>query len=97
MNDGIEIRVKRSDEAVCRVIDGEIVALMPERLTLHALTGCGSRVWELIEEEIPLSDVIETICEEYDVDPQRAVGEITDFMFRLADAGLAHVKTIIAR
>ena len=77
------MKVKRSDDAVWRVIDGEVVVLLPEEAGIHALTGCGSRVWELIEEETAISEIIKSICAEYEVEPQRAREEITEYVHKL--------------
>ena len=77
------IKVKRNDDAVWRVIDGDVVLLIPEEATLHALTGCGSRVWELVEGETTILDIVEQICDEYEVEPGRARDEITQFIDKL--------------
>lgn len=80
-NDGMKI--KRSDEAVWRIIDGEIVLLCPGQMMLHALTGCGSRVWELIEEETTLTEIVRRICDEYEVEPQTAREDVIEFIHKL--------------
>jgi Cdc6-like AAA superfamily ATPase len=88
------MKVKRNDEAVWRVIDGEVVVLLPEERALHALTGCGSRVWELIEEETAISEIVQKICAEYDVEPQRAREEITEYVNKLEAMKLVDIVPV---
>jgi hypothetical protein len=84
-------KVKRNDEAVWRVIDGEVVVLLPQEQALHALTGCGSRVWELIEGETTISEIVKRICAEYEVEPQRAREEITAYVHELVHKKLVEI------
>ena len=80
ITDNKAMKIKRNETAVWRVIDGDVVLLIPEEAILHALTGCGSRVWELIEGETTLSAVVDQICAEYEVDLERARDEVTEFI-----------------
>jgi hypothetical protein len=77
------LKVKRNEQAIWRVIDGEAVLLVPEEAELHALKGCGSRVWELLGEESSISEIVQRICTEYEVEPRRARKDITEFVYQL--------------
>ncbi len=85
------IKVKRSDDAIWRVIDGEVVVLLSGGDMLHALKGCGIRVWELIEGETAISEIVGTICTEYEVEPQKAGEEITEFLHKLEAMKLVEI------
>jgi dissimilatory sulfite reductase (desulfoviridin) alpha/beta subunit len=85
------MKIKRSDNAVSRTIDGEVVVLLPEAATIHALSGCGNRIWELIEEETTVSEIVQKIWEEYDVTLERAQEEITTFIDKLTAAKLVEI------
>ena len=87
------MRIRRSDDAVWRVIDGEVVLLIPEEATIHALTGCGSRIWELIEGETTVNAIVDRICAEYDVDAEKAVSEVTEYIERLISMDLVEGVT----
>lgn len=54
-------KIIRSEKAVGRIIDGEVVVLVPEEAMIHALEGCGSRIWEIIEKETTVSEITEFI------------------------------------
>lgn len=85
------IKVKRSDDVVWRIIDEEVVVLIPEEAMLHALEGCGSRIWELIEGETTISEIVQSIRTEYEVEPQRAREEITEFIHKLMAMKLVEI------
>ena len=85
------MKVKRNENVIWRVVDGEVIVLLPEGAMLHALTGCGSRIWELIEGETSVVDIVQRIYDEYEVEPQRATKDITEFIHRLAAMKLIEI------
>ncbi len=91
MSSNNTMKVKRSGSAISRVIDGEVVVLLPDEGMIHALKGCGSRVWELIEEETPILEIVQKICAEYEVEPQKAREEIDEFVHKLAAMKLVEI------
>lgn len=86
-------RVKRKKNAISRIIDGEVVILIPNEKFLHALGGCGIRIWELIENETSVSDLVDIICDEYEVEPEVARKDIIDFVNELKALNLAEIST----
>jgi len=87
-------KIRRNDEAVWRVIDDEVVVLIPGERALHALRGCGSRVWELIDGETTIAEIIQQICTEYEVEPQKAREEINEYVSRLAAINLVDIMPV---
>ena len=90
--DGI-MKVKRNDKAVCRIIDEEVVILIPEKGILYALGGCGSRVWELIDGKANVSEIISVVCDEYEVEPEKAREDIREFIADLTKLDLVELVT----
>ncbi len=86
------MKVKRSDKAICRMIDNEVVILLPETGVLHALGGCGNRIWDLIEKEISVSEIVNSICDEYEVEPETARVDIIEFVKKLEALKLAEIS-----
>ena len=84
-------RIRRGENVVWRIIDDEVVILIPEEATLHALKGCGNRVWQLIETETDVSEITKVICNEFEVEPNLAKSEITDFIKKLEDLKLIEI------
>ena len=93
MSDGDTMIARRSDRAVCRIIDDEVVILIPEQQVLYALGGCGSRVWELIDGKATVSEIINIIYEEYEVELQRAREDVIEFINDLSKLNLVEVTT----
>jgi len=77
------IKVRPCEGAVWRVIDDEVVVLSPEDVSIHALTGCGDRVWSLILQGTTIPEIIQTICAEYEVETAMATKDITEFIHKL--------------
>ena len=54
------------------------------------ITGVGSRLFELLAEDLSLDELVETVVDEYEVDPVAARRNIEAFLVRLRDAQLLH-------
>lgn len=93
-NDGT-MKIKCSEKAVWRVIDGDVVVLLPEEGMLHALGGCGSRIWELIEKGISIQEIVDNICDEYDVESDRVRKDVTEFIDSLQAMKLVEITPTI--
>lgn len=78
----------RCERTACRVIDGKAVVITIDRNQLHVLNGVGTRVWELMDGR-PLSAIVGTIVEEFEVDPGRAALDVGAFAQRLLAVGAA--------
>lgn len=90
------MKVKPCEGAVWRIIDGEVVVLSPDDVSLHALTGCGGRVWELIEEGNTITDIVQRICDEYEVTPQIAKKDINEFVNKLVAMKLVEMVPVVS-
>ena len=51
----------------------------------------GSRIWELIEGNTPIVNIIETLTNEYDVDEETCESTVMEFLGRLKNADLIKV------
>ena len=51
----------------------------------------GSRIWELIEGNTPIVNIIETLTNEYDVDEETCENTVMEFLGRLKNADLIKV------
>jgi hypothetical protein len=69
-------------------MDGETVMMSIEKGEYFGIGGVGSRVWELLENPVTLEDIIETICEEYEVDAAACSRDIKTFLEKLLQTGL---------
>jgi Coenzyme PQQ synthesis protein D (PqqD) len=71
-----------------RLIAGEAVILSLDTKVLRGLNDVGSRVWDLIDGQRTVSDIIDVIVEEFDVPRGQAAGDVEAFARQLLEKGL---------
>jgi len=79
----------KSPTTAWRLIEGEAVILSLETKVLRGLNPVGSRVWELIDGQRSVEEIITAIVQEFDVTPQAAAEDVKRFVQELLDKGLA--------
>ena len=91
---GVQRRFERSDQAVRRVIAGQIL-LVPIRGRLaqlqqmFVLDAVGDFIWSRLEGTRELEAIADEIAEAFEVRPEVALGDLREFVERLCEAGLA--------
>ena len=78
----------KSPTTAWRLIEGEAVILSLETKVLRGLNPVGSRVWELIDGQRSVEEIITAIVQEFDVTPQAAAEDVRRFVQELLDKGL---------
>jgi hypothetical protein len=78
----------RTSDISARTIGGETIVLDLPSSQYFAITGIGSRVFELLTEERTLDDLVATILTEYEVDEAVARRDVEAFVDRLRQAQL---------
>ena len=72
-------------------LDGEKVMMNLDNGQYFMMNEVGSRIWELIEGNTPIVNIIETLTNEYDVDEETCENTVIEFLGRLKDADLIKV------
>ena len=86
-------RFRPSPDIVCRRVGDESV-LVPVRQnvgnldSVYTLSPVAARVWELLDGARDAALIIETICEEYEVDPATAARDVEELLAALEGAAL---------
>ena len=80
----------RSTDVSARTIGDETIVLSLPTSRYFTITGVGSRLFELLAEDLSLDELVETIVDEYEVEPEVARCDIESFLARLRDAELLH-------
>ena len=75
-------------EIIARVIEKEAVLVLPLRGQVKVLNEVGARIWTLIDGVHSTSDIIITVCQEYDTTLEAATNDTTQFLTQLADRGI---------
>ena len=84
-----DVRLLRADDVVATDMDGETVMMDVQKGSYFALSGSGTRIWELLEQPRSINDVIAALSEEFDTAGAEDVeGVVTDFVAKLLDKGL---------
>jgi len=93
MGNGARIYAKNSN-MVARKIAGEMV-LVPIRqsvgdlASIYNLNDIGGRIWELIDGKATAGQIKDRIVEEYEVAPEQAEADLTEFLSQLE-----HMKAV---
>jgi hypothetical protein len=80
--------VVRGDGFLTAEVDNEIVALSIDKGTCYGLNRTASRIWDLIEAPIHVSDICATLVERYDVEPSTCESQVLDLLEELRADGL---------
>ena len=72
-------------------LDGEKVMMNLDKGEYFMMNEVGSRIWELIEGNTPIVNIIETLTNEYDVDEETCENTVMEFLGRLKNADLIKV------
>lgn len=83
----------RTNEVVTRQIAGEIV-VVPVRAGaadldfVYSSNETGARIWQSMDGQRNLQQIIQILCTEYDVSQQEAAEGVANFVAALEEAGL---------
>lgn len=86
----------RSRSVVSRVVAGETL-IVPVRgkvgdlASIYSFNGTGSLIWKLLDTSKSLADLIEAVEREYEVEPEQAQKDVTQFLNDMASVGLVDV------
>ena len=87
----IETIISQIEEIVASDIDGETVMMSIENGQYYGLDDIGSRIWELIEKPIKVSDLIDTLLERFDVDRETCERDVLKFLNELNEDRILEV------
>jgi len=84
--------ITQIEEIVASDIDGETVMMSVENGEYYGLDDIGSRIWELIEKPVRVSDLIDTLLERFDVDRETCEKDVLTFLNGLNEDKILAVK-----
>jgi hypothetical protein len=77
---------RRASGVDSRDVDGEVV--LYDGTSLHRLDMAGSAVWRLVDGGTPVSMIVQTLSEEFGVDPARVAVDVATLLAVLVQRGL---------
>ena len=94
---GLETVVVRSEELVSSDLDGETVLMSVQNGKYYGMDAIGSRIWVLIAQPILVSELCDTLLEEFDVVREQCEQDVLAFLNQLAKDNLAKVIDAAAK
>lgn len=80
--------VHRSDSTVYRIIDGVAIMVSAPEGKLRTLNNVGTLIWQHANGRHTMADIIDLICQEFDVTHTQAMNDAEAFVQELADKNM---------
>lgn len=88
----LDTRPRRHPDTRFRVIEGEAIVILPEKMELRILSETGSRIWDLIDGERSVGAMVDVVVEEFAVERDVASADVISFLQELAGHGLVSLE-----
>lgn len=93
--DCLDKAFSKSPDLTTRAIAGEtLIVPVTNRVgdldSIYTLNEVGSRIWQLIDDQTRVRQIVESVSREYEVTAEEAEQDVTELISSLADAGLIH-------
>jgi hypothetical protein len=82
-------RVVATEDQVSTAVGGEVVILGMHDGVYYGLDAVGARVWSLLQAPLAVSEIVEVITGEFDVDAPRCERDVLALLEDLKSRGLA--------
>jgi coenzyme PQQ biosynthesis protein PqqD len=79
----LDKKVTRDENVAWRIIGDEAVLLSAEDSSVHSLDAVGTRIWELCDGEKTVSEIVDQVVSEFDVDRETAEKDVVEFIEEL--------------
>jgi len=80
--------VCRNKQTASRILAGEAIVLTPADSRIYAFNETGSRVWELLADELTVGQIADRIQGEFQVSQEQAQADVVAFLQTLLDRGV---------
>lgn len=80
---GMETRVARVEKLAYQVIDGRAVVVLPKERAIHWFDEIGTDLWNYLKTPRTLKEIVDYLCEQYDVTPETAQKDMAEFVEEL--------------
>lgn len=87
----INLKVCQSKEIDATDLNGEKVMMNLEKGKYFALNSVGSRIWDLLADEIYISEIVNVLLNEYEIDRENCEKSVINYLGILKDAELITV------
>lgn len=88
----LDATILRNPDIDATDLDGEVVMMNMEKGQYFMMNEVGSRIWEIIEEPVNVTSVIDTLLGEFEVNKEECEETVIDFLNKLRYADLIKVS-----
>ena len=88
---GLDTKVCQSKDIDATDLEGEKVMMNLELGKYFALNPVGSRIWDLIEKEVYIRDIVDKLLNEYNVERKQCEDSVISYLERLNNDNLIKV------
>lgn len=81
-----------SNDVVSCDLDGEAAILNLKNGIYYGLDPIGAKIWNIVQNPTVLTDVLDAISDEYDVDKDRCKNDLLELVENLLDNGLVKIN-----
>lgn len=85
-------KVKRNPAMVTSNIDGEVVMMSVENGEYYGLDEIGTRIWDLLENSLSVSELVDKLTEEFEVEKDDCTRDTLEFLNDLLARNLLVVE-----
>jgi hypothetical protein len=85
--------VVASPDQVSSDLAGETVLLSLTRATYHGFDGVGATIWQHLQQETRVAQIVDAIVTAYDVEHATCERDVLGFLRQCADRGLIEVRS----
>lgn len=79
---------KRDPNLIWRILDDELVVIRPSDGQIRVFNQVAAFIWQAIDDLYSVSDLVESICNEFDVEQSEAEADLLEFLIQLVDDGM---------
>ncbi len=78
----------RNPDLIGADMDGEMVMMSIDKGAYYGINNMGSWIWNLLENEMTVLAIIDSVCDAYEVEAKQAHKDIMEFLSNLLEHGL---------
>ncbi len=84
--------IVKSSGQVSTDLGKEVIILGVDSEEYYSLEEVGARIWGLIQEPKTVMDILDTLLDDYDVEPKRCERDLLAVLQEMADEGLIEIR-----
>ncbi|MCY7296708.1 lasso peptide biosynthesis PqqD family chaperone [Alteromonas sp. a30] len=84
--------IQQTENAVSCEIEDQTVLLNIEAGKYHGFNEVASRIWQIIEAPMKISQICDQLMQEFDISEAQCKSEVLGFLKQLNDAGLITIN-----